>query len=68
MTGLTQPNASNHLRCLSECGLVVGEQRGRFVHYRLGDDRVSLMLQLADELLAGSAQRIRECINYNEQR
>ena len=63
-TGLTQPNASNHLRCLSECGLVIGEQKGRFVYYRLGDDRVAQMLQLADELLAGSACGIRECDNY----
>lgn len=31
-TGLTQSNSSNHLRCLSECGLAKGEQRGRFVH------------------------------------
>ena len=66
-TGLTQPNVSNHLRCLSECGLVIGEQKGRFVHYRLGDERVSLMLQLADELLAGSAHRIQDCANYGEE-
>ena len=39
-TGLSQPNASNHLRCLTECGLVVGEQEGRFVRYRLSDPRV----------------------------
>jgi DNA-binding transcriptional ArsR family regulator len=66
-TGLTQPNVSNHLRCLSECGLVVGEQKGRFVHYRLGDEAVAGMLRLADELLAGSAgQRILTCSNYRE--
>ena len=39
-TGLSQPNASNHLRCLSECGLVAGEARGRFVDYRLADLRI----------------------------
>ena len=66
-TGLTQPNVSNHLRCLSECGLVVGEQRGRFVHYRLGDEAVARMLRLADELLAGAAgQRVLLCLNYRE--
>ena len=31
ITGLSQSNASNHLRCLSECGLVSGDQRGRFL-------------------------------------
>ena len=66
-TGLTQPNVSNHLKCLSECGLVVGEQTGRYVHYRLGDEAVARMLRLADELLAGSAgQRILACLNYRE--
>lgn len=63
-TGLSQSNASNHLRCLSECGLVTGEQRGRFVHYRLSDPRLEALLSLADELLAGTAQGVDECGNY----
>jgi ArsR family transcriptional regulator, arsenate/arsenite/antimonite-responsive transcriptional repressor len=33
--GLGQPTVSHHLRVLSEAGLVEGEQRGRWVHYRL---------------------------------
>ena len=39
-TGLSQSNASNHLGCLRDCGLVVAEQAGRFVTYHLSDDRV----------------------------
>lgn len=65
-TGLSQPNVSNHLRCLSECGLVRGDQRGRFVHYRLGDERIAQLLSLADELLAGVACGVRTCGNYGE--
>ncbi len=67
-TGLTQPNASNHLRCLGECGLVRAEQRGRFVHYRLGDPRVEELLRLADELLAGAACGVQTCTRYTEPR
>ena len=63
-TGLTQPNASNHLRCLSECGLVRAEQRGRFVHYRLSDQRIDRLLALTNELLNGAAQGVDECGNY----
>lgn len=63
-TGLTQSNVSNHLRCLSECGLVHAEQRGRFVHYRLGDGRIAELLRLADELLADVACGVRACGNY----
>ena len=65
-TGLTQPNVSNHLKCLSECGLVIGEPNGRFVHYRLTDSRVARVLRLVDELLPGCADRIVDCKNYRE--
>jgi DNA-binding transcriptional ArsR family regulator len=42
-TGLTQPNASNHLRCLSECGLVLREAKGRHALYRVADPRVTAL-------------------------
>jgi len=64
LTSLSQSNTSNHLRCLSECGLVAAEQQGRFVYYRLSDTRIEAMLQLADELLADLGRRIFECTNY----
>nr|WP_237168447.1 metalloregulator ArsR/SmtB family transcription factor [Paracoccus shandongensis] len=63
-TGLNQPNASNHLRCLSECGLVVGVPQGRFVHYRLADPLIDELLVLAGELLKGTARGIDSCQNY----
>lgn len=36
-TKLTQSNASTHLACLWDCGLVARERRGREVYYRLTD-------------------------------
>lgn len=63
-TGLSQSNASNHLRCLSECGLVAGEARGRFVHYRLADPRIDELLALASELLDGPAWGVDACKSY----
>lgn len=63
-TGLSQSNASNHLRCLSECGLVAGEARGRFVHYRLADPRIDELLALVDGLLAGPARGVDACKSY----
>lgn len=63
-TGLSQPNASNHLRCLSECCLVASEQRGRFVEYRLSDPRIDRLLAMADEVLASTAQALDNCENY----
>lgn len=63
-TGLSQPNASNHLRCLSECGLVRSDQKGRFVHYRLADARIDQLLAVAGELLCSAAQGVERCRNY----
>ncbi len=64
-TGLTQSNVSNHLACLRDCGLVVAEQKGRFVSYKLSDQRVGQLLTLADELLADVAKGVYECTRYN---
>jgi DNA-binding transcriptional ArsR family regulator len=64
-TGLSQSNASNHLACLRDCGLVVARAQGRFVSYALSDDRVPELLEIADSLLADVARGIYECTRYN---
>jgi DNA-binding transcriptional ArsR family regulator len=64
-TGLSQPNVSNHLGCLRDCGLVVAEQEGRYVTYHLSDDRVGELLTLAESLLADVARGVYECTRYN---
>ena len=64
-TGLTQSNVSNHLACLRDCGLVIAEQKGRFVYYELSDKRVGQLLTLADELLADVAKGVYECTRYD---
>ena len=64
-TGLSQSNASNHLGCLRDCGLVVAEQEGRYVTYHLSDDRVGELLRLAETLLADVAKGVYECTRYN---
>ena len=63
-TGLSQPNTSNHLACLRDCGLVLCEAEGRHMRYRLSDERVRMLLALADELLAEVAQGVYECARY----
>jgi DNA-binding transcriptional ArsR family regulator len=63
-TGLNQPNLSNHLSCLRECGLVVSNSQGRFVWYRLKDERIASLLQLARQIAAETAEGIDECPRY----
>ena len=64
VTGLSQSNVSNHLRCLRECGLVTYTQENRYVRYRLSDQRVAMLLHVADELLADIAKGVYECTRY----
>ena len=63
-TGLSQPNASAHLACLSECGLVIRERRGKFVYYAIGDKRVVTVLEEADAMLEEIGARIDRCPTY----
>lgn len=65
-TGLSQPNTSNHLACLRDCGLVTTEQEGRFVSYALSDKRIAHLLRLADEILADVAKGVYECVHYEK--
>ena len=64
-TGLSQPNVSNHLACLLDCGLVDRQQRGRYAFYRLSDGRVDLLLALADDLLREVAAGVAACSRYD---
>ncbi len=63
-TGLSQSNVSNHLGCLRDCGLVVADQDGRYSIYRLSDDRIDQLLELADIILADVARGVYECTRY----
>ncbi|MBD2772107.1 ArsR/SmtB family transcription factor [Iningainema tapete] len=65
VTGLSQSNASNHLGCLRDCGLVRSEQEGRYVRYQLSDPRVGTILHLSDQILADVAKGVYECTRYN---
>lgn len=63
-TGLSQPNASGHLACLRDCGLVSSRQEGRFVYYALADPRVADVLRSVEEILGDVAARIYACTRY----
>jgi len=39
--GKSQPTVSHHLKVLGDAGLVNGERRGKWVWYRLVDDRLA---------------------------
>lgn len=62
--GLTPSNASNHLRCLLECGLVVVELDGRYNRYRLAMPSIPRLLAAAADVLAVAGPAIEDCLAY----
>ena len=60
-TGSPQGRVSNHLGCLRHCGYVTTRRDGRWVYYRLADDRVRALLRIAQELMADHAQDLLSC-------
>ena len=63
--GLSASNASNHLRCLLECGLVTLEARGRHNIYGLADAGIAVLLDASRTLLSSPAGAlIKACCNY----
>ena len=63
-TGLSRTNVSNHLRCLSDCDLVMSSPQGRYTFYQLSDPRVATLLELTDELLRDVARGVYACTRY----
>ena len=51
--GLTQPTVSHHLKVLREAGLIEGERRGRWVHYRVMPERLEEIAEALSPLRVG---------------
>jgi DNA-binding transcriptional ArsR family regulator len=56
-----QSKVSNHLSCLRWCGFVQTRRQHRSVHYRLADDRVSAVIELARALLHDNEAHVAAC-------
>lgn len=63
-TGLSQPNTSTHLACLSECGLVKREKIGRNVSYEFSSDAIPDMIRSARKIVKKHASEIYNCTHY----
>jgi DNA-binding transcriptional ArsR family regulator len=61
LIGAPQPKISNHLACLRWCGFVDRRRDHRTVYYRVADDRVAKMLDLAHSLLRDNADHVAAC-------
>jgi DNA-binding transcriptional ArsR family regulator len=62
---LSASNASNHLQCLLECGLVAVEAQGRHNVYSLADPLIAELLEVSERIVTGPAGGLIEaCRNY----
>jgi DNA-binding transcriptional ArsR family regulator len=59
--GTSQPSTSAHLACLRWCGFVETRREHRTVYYRLADERICAMLDLASALLADNDEHVAAC-------
>ncbi len=59
--GQPQSRVSNHLACLRWCGYVDSRRDGKFVYYRVADQRVRDLVVLAREVIADHAEAIQSC-------
>ncbi|HUE95335.1 MAG TPA: metalloregulator ArsR/SmtB family transcription factor [Longimicrobiaceae bacterium] len=64
ITGLTQSNVSNHLKCLLDCGLVSRKSDGRYGIYDLRDARLRQFLEIADDVLGDIVGAVYRCPRY----
>lgn len=64
-TGLSQPNTSAHLACLSDCGLLEKERRGKFIYYKVAHAEVTALLNRADAILGRVGDQIFRCTRYD---
>lgn len=58
--GVPQSKASNHLACLKWCGFVSGRKSGKNVYYRVSDDRVRGLVEVAKRMMTDNARNTLE--------
>src|SRR5205807_10397421 len=61
LLGEPQPKVSNHLACLRWCGFVATRREHRTIYYRLADERVAAVVELARALLYENADHLAAC-------
>ena len=61
LIGAPQSRISNHLACLRWCRFVESERQGRTVVYRISDERVAALIELAGSLAEPNCDHLASC-------
>ena len=65
--GVSQGRVSMHLQCLRWCGFVSSERRGKYVYYRVRDERVRELIALARAFAASYHHELASCAVLNHE-
>ncbi len=63
-TKQSQSNVSNHLKCLSDCGLVNNRREGKNIYYSLRDPKTKKLLRLSQQVISKVSTDIMTCLRY----
>ena len=61
LIGVPQSNISNHLACMKWCGYISSRKEGTSVFYRITDERLREIVNLAREVIADNAEQLYAC-------
>ncbi len=64
LTQQSQSNISNHLKCLSGCGMVDKRRVGKNIIYFIKDKDINKLLLLTDKIIAQIGSEIESCQRY----
>lgn len=56
-----QSNISQHLACLKGCGIITGRQEGKYVYYSLQSQKIKILLEMFDTVLAEVEENVAGC-------
>lgn len=59
----SQSSISQHLACLKDCGLVSARQDGKYVYYRLRNQKIHDLLDMFDFVLDDVEDSVRSCLH-----
>ncbi len=65
LLGSSQGRVSTHLSCLRWCGFVTSDKRGKYVYYRVTDERVRQLIRIAQELMVLHGTELANCAVLN---
>lgn len=47
----SQSSISQHIACLKGCGLIIGRQEGKYIYYRLRNEKIKRLLLDIDDVI-----------------